>query len=87
MIKCRPYYLPYNYFVAVYLPPQTDVGTKTIFKLYRAISKPENAHPEAALLLANDFNVGKLKSLLPACHIATRGDKTQDHLYSTHRIA
>jgi hypothetical protein len=33
--------------------------------LYSAKSKQENAHPEAALLVAGDFNAGKLKSVVP----------------------
>ena len=70
MISGRPHYLPKEFsstfFVAVYLPPQTDAGTKTALnELYKAISKQENAHPEAALLVAGDFNAGKLKSILP----------------------
>ena len=60
-------------------------------ELYSAISKQENAHPEAALLVAGDFNAGKLKSVLPNFYqhvkCATRGKKTLDHLYSTHRNA
>jgi hypothetical protein len=57
MISCRPHYLPREFssilFVAVYLPPQTDAGTKTALnELYKAISKHENAHPETALLVA-----------------------------------
>ena len=52
MITCRPHYLPRNVssiYVAVYIPPQTDAGTKTALnELYEAISKQEN--PEAALL-------------------------------------
>ena len=41
------------FFIAVYIPPQTDAGTKTALnELYVAISKQENAHPEAALLVA-----------------------------------
>jgi hypothetical protein len=92
MICCRPHYLPRELFVAVYLPPQTDAGTKTALnELYKAISKQENVHPEAALLVAGDFNAGKLKSVLPNFyqHVirATRGKKTLDHLYSTHRKA
>jgi hypothetical protein len=52
--------------VAIYLPPQSKAGTKTALnQLYKAISKEENAHPEAALLVAGDFNAGKLKSVLP----------------------
>jgi hypothetical protein len=70
MITCRPHYLPREFssifFIAVYLPPQTDDGTKTTLSgLYMAISKQENAHQEAALLVAGDFNAEKLKSILP----------------------
>ena len=75
---------------AVYLPPQTDAGTKTTLnQLYKAISKQENAHPEAVLLVAGDVTAGKLKnrftSFLPACHMCNQRKK--DHLYSTHRDA
>jgi hypothetical protein len=46
--------------MAVYLPPQTDAGTKTaLSQLYKEISKKETAHPEAVLLVAGDFNAGK----------------------------
>ena len=95
MINCRPHYLPREFsiilFVAVYLPPQTDAGTKTaISQLYKEISKQETTHPEAALLVARDFNAGKLKSVLPNLYqhvnkCATRGKTILDHLYSTHR--
>ena len=64
MISCRPPYLPREFSsilsVAVYLPPQTDAGTKTALN-FKAISKQENAHSEVALLVAGDFNAGKLK--------------------------
>ena len=47
--------------VAVYLPPQTDACTKTALnELYTAISKQEDAHPEAPLLVAGNVNAGKL---------------------------
>ena len=70
MIKCKPHYLPREFssvfFVAVYIPPQSEAGTKTALnELYSAISKQENAHPEAALLVAGDFNAEKLKFILP----------------------
>ena len=66
--------------------------TKTsLNQLFKAISKQENAHPEAALQVVGDFNVGKLKSVLPNFyqHVTCnqRGKKTLDHLYSTHRDA
>jgi hypothetical protein len=68
MISCRPHYLPREFssilLVAIYLPPQTDAGTKTALKeLYKAISKQENAHPEATLLVTVVFNAGKLQSV------------------------
>jgi hypothetical protein len=64
-------------FIAVYLPPQTDAGTKTTLnELCKAISKQENAHPEVALLVAGDFNAGKLQSVftsfLPTCHMCNQ---------------
>ena len=52
-------------FVTVYLPPQTDAGTKTaLSQLYKEISKQEPTHSEAVLLVARDFNAGKPKSVL-----------------------
>jgi hypothetical protein len=70
MKSCRPHYPPRELssilFVVIYLPPQNEAGTKTALnQLHKAISKEENAHPEAALLVAGDFNAGKLKSVLP----------------------
>jgi hypothetical protein len=52
MISCRPHYLPREissvFFVAVYIPPHTDAGTKTALnELYTAIRKQEKALPEA----------------------------------------
>lgn len=66
MISCRSHYIPRDIssilFGAIYLTPQTDAGTKTtVNELYKAISKHENAHPDAALLMAGDFNAGKLR--------------------------
>ena len=51
MISCRTHYLLREFssvfFVVVYIPPQTDTGTKTALnELYTAINKQENAHPE-----------------------------------------
>ena len=93
MINCRPHYLPREFsailFVAVYLPPQTDAGTKiTLSQLYKEISKQETTHPEAALLVAGDFNAGKLKSVsINILNVHPEWRKILDHLYSTHRDA
>ena len=55
MIRCRPHDLPRK-LSSVYIP-QTGEGTKTTLnKVYTAISKQENPHPDAALLVAVDFN-------------------------------
>ena len=69
-VSYRPHYLPIEFssvfFVAVYIPPQTDAGTNTALnELYTTISKQENINLEAALLVAGDCNAGKLKSVLP----------------------
>ena len=57
MISCRPHYLPRE-FSSVYIPPQSGAGTKTALnELYSTISKQENAHPEATLLVAGDFKL------------------------------
>ncbi|KAL3981030.1 carcinoembryonic antigen-related cell adhesion molecule [Sarotherodon galilaeus] len=55
-------------------------------ELSAAINKHENIHPEAAFIVAGDFNHTNLKTVVPrfhqhvSCH--TRGDKTLDHVYS-----
>ena len=98
MISCGPHYLTRNFssifFIVVYLRQQTDAGTKTALNLlYKAISKEENALPSVCkqLLVAREFIAGKLKSIFTHFyqHVtsATRGKKTLDHLFSTHRDA
>ena len=61
MISCRLHYLQREFssvfFVAIYIPPQSEAGTKiALNELYYAIRKQKNAHPEAALLAAGAFN-------------------------------
>ena len=51
MISRRPHYIPREFssvfFIAVYIPPQTNADAKTALnELYKAISKQENAHPD-----------------------------------------
>jgi hypothetical protein len=70
MISRRLHYLPRDFsstfFVAVYLPHQTNAGIKTsLSKLFTAISKQENAHPGTGLLVAGDFNACTFKYILP----------------------
>lgn len=55
-------------------------------ELHAAINKQQTTHPEAAFIVAGDFNHSNLKTVLPkfyqhvSCH--TRGDKTLDHVYT-----
>jgi hypothetical protein len=44
---------------------ELDRTKSALNELYKAISKQENAHPEVEILVARDFNAGKLKSFLP----------------------
>ncbi|CDR01062.1 unnamed protein product [Oncorhynchus mykiss] len=88
MISCRPHYLQREFssvfFIAVYIPPQIDAGTKTTLNaLYTAISKQENAHPEAALLVAGDFNAGK-PHFYQHVKCATRGRKNPWTTFTPH---
>lgn len=89
MVKCRPFYLPREFTSAVvtaaYIPP--DANAKLAMKeLQAAISKQQTTHPEAAFIIAGDFNHSNLKTVLPKFHqhvsCPTRGDKTLDHVYT-----
>jgi hypothetical protein len=65
-VRGHSFFAEFLLFLAVYIPPQTDAGTKTTLnELWKAISKQENSHPEVAHLVAADLNAGKLKSILP----------------------
>ncbi|KAK0154408.1 hypothetical protein N1851_003517 [Merluccius polli] len=50
------------------------------------IGKQQTSHPEAAFIVAGDFNHSNLKTVLPKFHqyvsCTTRGDKYLDHVYS-----
>jgi hypothetical protein len=82
------------FLVADYIPPQADAGTKTTLnELHFVISIQENAHPQAALLVAGDFNAGKLLFYhisISMLNMQPEGEKNLEtpllhtHLYSTH---
>lgn len=89
MVKCRPFYLPREFtstiVTAAYIPP--DANAKLAMKeLHAAISKQQTSHPEAAFIVAGDFNHSNLKTVLPKFqqHVScpTRGAKTLDHVYT-----
>ncbi|KAI3372196.1 hypothetical protein L3Q82_007057 [Scortum barcoo] len=89
MVKCRPFYLPREFtstiITAAYIPPDADAKA-AMNGLYEAISKQQTAYPEAAFIVAGDFNHSNLKTVLPKFHqhvsCQTRGDKTLDHVYT-----
>lgn len=55
-------------------------------ELYKAITEQQLTHPEAAFMVAGDFNHSNLKSVLPKFHqhvsCNTRGNKTLDHVHT-----
>ncbi|KAK7881961.1 hypothetical protein WMY93_028135 [Mugilogobius chulae] len=89
-ILCRPFYLPREITsvitIAVYIPPQADTDTALV-ALQDIISKHRNKYPDAALIVAGDFNKANLKRVLPNFyqHVTcpTRGVNILDHCYST----
>ncbi|CDQ59754.1 unnamed protein product [Oncorhynchus mykiss] len=66
-------------------PPQADTSM-ALNELHWTLCKLETTYPEAAFIVAGDFNNAKLKTRLPKFyqHIecATRAEKILDHCYS-----
>ncbi len=58
-IICRPFYLPREFssiiITAVYIPPQADTSL-ALSKLHDELSGYINKHPDAACIIAGDFN-------------------------------
>ena len=67
-IKCRPYYLQREFssviITAVYIPPEADTMT-ALKELHWTLCKLETTYPEAAFIVAGDFNKAKLRTRLP----------------------
>ncbi len=88
-IICRPFYLPREFtsilVSAVYIPPQADTSV-ALSNLHDEISGYINKHPDAACIIAGDFNKANLKKVLPNFHqhisCPTRGLNTLDHCYT-----
>ncbi len=93
-IICRPFYLPREFPViittAVYIPPQADTGL-ALSKLHDEISGYINKHPDAASIIAGDFNKANLRKVMPNFHqhvsCPTRGPNTLDHCYTQFKNA
>ncbi len=88
-IICYPFYLPREFtsiiVTAVYIPPQTDTGL-ALSKLHDELSGYINKHPDAACILAGEFNKANLRKIMPNFqqHLScpTRGQNTLDHCYT-----
>ncbi len=88
-IICRPFYLPREFssivVSAVYIPPQADTSL-ALSKLHDVLSGYINKHPDAASIIAGDFNKANLRKVMPNFHqhisCPTRGLNTLDHCYT-----
>ncbi len=88
-IICRPFYLPREFssivITSVYIPPQADTSL-ALPDLHDVLSGYNNKHPDAAFIIAGDFNKANLKKVLPNFHqhisCPTRGLNTLDHCYT-----
>ncbi len=93
-IICRPFYLPREFtsiiVTAVYIPPQADTSL-ALSKLHDELSGYINKHPDAACIIAGDFNKANLRKVMPNFqqHIScpTRGQNTLDHCYTQFKNA
>ncbi len=93
-IICRPFYLPREFSAviatAIYIPPQADTSL-ALSKLHEEISGYINKHPDAASIIAGDFNKANLRKVMPNFHqhvsCPTRGPNTLDHCYTQFKNA
>ncbi len=93
-IICRPFYLPREFpaiiATAIYIPPQADTGL-ALSKLHDEISGYINKHPDAASIIAGDFNKANLRMVMQNFHqhvsCPTRGPNTLDHCYTQFKNA
>ncbi len=93
-IICRPFYLPREFSAviatAVYIPPQADTSL-ALSKLHEELSVYINKHPDAASIIAGDFNKANLRKVMPTFHqhvsCPTRGPNTLDHCYTQFKNA
>ncbi len=83
------FYLPREFssivITSVYISPQADTSL-ALSNLHDVLSGYNNKHPDAAFIIAGDFNKANLKKVLPNFHqhisCPTRGLNTLDHCYT-----
>ncbi len=88
-IICCPFYLPREFssivITAVYIPPQADTSL-ALSTLHDVLSGYNIKHPDAAFIIAGDFNKANLKKVMPNFHqhisCPTRRLNTLDHYYT-----
>ncbi len=88
-IICRPFNLPRVFssivITSVYIPPQADTSL-ALPNLHDVLSGYNNKHPDAAFIIAGDFNKANLKKVMPNFHqhisCPTRGLNKLDHCYT-----
>uniref|UniRef100_A0A3B5QBX0 Reverse transcriptase domain-containing protein n=1 Tax=Xiphophorus maculatus TaxID=8083 RepID=A0A3B5QBX0_XIPMA len=87
-VKCRPFKLVRELssivIVAVYIPPRANAKL-ALEELYCLISVQMNSNPEAAVIVAGDFNHVELKAVFPKFHksinFPTRDNNILDQVY------
>ncbi len=83
------FYLPREFssivITSVYISPQADTSL-ALSNLHDVLSGYNNKHPDAAFIIAGEFNKANLKKVLPNFHqhisCPTRGLNTLDHCYT-----
>jgi len=82
-ISCHPYYLPREFsttiITAVYIPPLADTDV-TLSDQHHVLWRHQTQHPDAAVVVAGEFNRANLKKVMPNFHqhimFATREERT-----------
>ncbi len=88
-IICHPFNLPREFssivITSVYIPPQADTSL-ALPNLHDVLSGYNDKHPDAAFIIAGDFNKANLKKVMPNFHqhisCPTRGLNKLDHCYT-----